>query len=110
MKAASALLLLCTLAIVVGKKKEEPLNRETTPFWLQDKTDGKSLMLMITTDLSFRVAERVRDHTNLQTLITCTMIRSAIASSKAIVALTGEDTASPVNMHCVHHVALRALR
>lgn len=42
MKAASALLLLSALTAVVGKKKEEALNRETTPFWLRDKTDGKS--------------------------------------------------------------------
>ena len=47
MKAASALLLLSALALVFGKKKEEPLNRETTPFWLQDQTDGKSYSCLI---------------------------------------------------------------
>lgn len=47
MKAASALLLLSALALVLGKRKEEPLNRETTPFWLQDQTDGKSYLCLM---------------------------------------------------------------
>lgn len=43
MKVASALVLLLSAVVaVVGKKKEEALNRETTPFWLRDNTlDGE---------------------------------------------------------------------
>lgn len=41
MRVASVLSLFCALVVVVGKKKEEALNRETTPFWLRDRLDGE---------------------------------------------------------------------
>lgn len=41
MKATSVLILLSTLVAVVGKKKQEALNRDTTPFWLRDRLDGE---------------------------------------------------------------------
>ncbi|CAN0239148.1 unnamed protein product, partial [Pylaiella littoralis] len=43
MKATSVLILLSTLVAVVGKKKQEALNRDTTPFWLRDRLDGMCL-------------------------------------------------------------------
>eukprot|EP00752_Nemacystus_decipiens_P012094 g10721.t1 len=43
MKATFALILICAVVAVVGKKKEEALNRDTTPFWLRDTNDGMCL-------------------------------------------------------------------
>lgn len=43
MKAASALILLTAAVAVFGKKKQEALNRDTTPFWLRDTVDGEHL-------------------------------------------------------------------
>lgn len=40
MKPASVLIILLAVVLVVGKKKEEPLNRNTRPFWLRDSLDG----------------------------------------------------------------------
>lgn len=37
----AALTLLCMAVAVVGKKQEEALNKDTTPFWLRDQFDGK---------------------------------------------------------------------
>lgn len=46
MKTRSMIVILF-LAVVVclalaGKKRKEPMNRETTPFWLRDSEDGMS--------------------------------------------------------------------
>lgn len=41
MKSPIVFSILCIAALVCGKKKEEPLNRETTPFWLRDTLDGE---------------------------------------------------------------------
>ena len=40
MKSSSIFLILCGVVLVSGKNKEEPLNRDTTPFWLRDTLDG----------------------------------------------------------------------
>lgn len=47
MKAIPALILISTVIAVTGKKKEEALNRDTTPFWLRDPLDGMSLTLFV---------------------------------------------------------------
>eukprot|EP00903_Cladosiphon_okamuranus_P008368 g8046.t1 len=39
----SLLVLICAVVAVVGKKKQEALNRDTTPFWLRDTLDGMCL-------------------------------------------------------------------
>ncbi|CAB1120231.1 unnamed protein product [Ectocarpus sp. CCAP 1310/34] len=39
----AVLTLLCMAVAVVGKKQEEALNKDTTPFWLRDQLDGMCL-------------------------------------------------------------------
>lgn len=41
MKASSVLFLLSMAVLVLGKKKNEALNRDSVPFWLQDIRDGE---------------------------------------------------------------------
>lgn len=44
MKAVGVLVLLLAVVPAVGrKKKEEALNRNTTPFWLRDAHDGRGV-------------------------------------------------------------------
>lgn len=49
MKAASLCFLFAAVIAVVGKKTEEALNRDTTPFWFRDRVDGECTLQKIET-------------------------------------------------------------